>query len=142
MAPEIFSIHGTFIFGWNDLMKATLKRIITVPTTCLLVCFMVSFSSARAQRPDDPKDIVLFDPLFWKDQLKLSAAQSKKIQEINWEYYENLRHVLYDEHASREGLRTRAMQCLMQRSQKIWDTFQPKQKRKWRKIEDETMGTT
>lgn len=123
-------------------MKATLKRIITAPTTCLLVCFMISFSSALAQRPDDPKGIVLFDPLFWKDQLKLSAAQSKKIQEINWEYYENLRHVLYDERSNGEGLRTKAIQCLMQRSQKIWDTFQPKQKRKWRKIEDETMGTT
>jgi hypothetical protein len=125
-------------------MKKTFKTIIIARFTGLLVCFMVSFFTVSAQRPDDQKDdqkdIVLYDPLFWKDQLKLSDAQSKKIQEINWEYYESLRMVLYDEHANREGLRTKAMQCLMQRSQKIWDTFQPKQKRKWRKIEDETMA--
>jgi hypothetical protein len=121
-------------------MKKTFKTIITARFTGLLVCFMVSFFTVSAQRPDDQKDIVLYDPLFWKDQLKLSDAQSKKIQEINWEYYESLQMVLYDEHANREGLRTKAMQCLMQRSQKIWDTFQPKQKRKWRKIEDETMA--
>jgi hypothetical protein len=125
-------------------MKKTFKTIITARFTGLLVSFMVSFFTVSAQRPDDQKDdqkdIVLYDPLFWKDQLKLSDAQSKKIQEINWEYYESLQMVLYDEHANREGLRTKAMQCLMQRSQKIWDTFQPKQKRKWRKIEDETMA--
>lgn len=121
-------------------MKKTLKKIITARFTGLLVCFMVSAFTVSAQRADDQKDIVLYDPLFWKDQLKLSDAQSKKIQEINWEYYESLRMVLYDEHANREGLRTKAMQCLMQRSQKIWDTFQPRQKRKWRKIEDETMA--
>lgn len=121
-------------------MKTTFKKILTTRTAGLLVCFMTSFFSVSAQRPDDQKDIVLYDPLFWKDQLKLSAAQSKKIQEINWEYYESLRMVLYDEHANREGLRMKAMQCLMQRSQKIWNTFQPKQKRKWRKIEDETMA--
>jgi hypothetical protein len=121
-------------------MKTTLKRMITMRTGSLLVCFMVSFFSVSAQHADDKKGIVLYDPLFWKDQLKLSDAQSKKIQEINWEYYESLRTVLYNEHANREGLRTKAMQCLMQRSQKIWDTFQPKQKRKWRKIEYETMA--
>jgi hypothetical protein len=121
-------------------MKKTFKKIITARLTGLLVCFMASAFTVSAQRPDDQKEIVLYDPLFWKDQLKLSDAQSKKIQEINWEYYESLRMVLYDGHANREGLRTKAMQCLMQRSQKIWDTFQPRQKRKWRKIEDETMA--
>ena len=60
----------------------------------LLVCFVMSFA-AHAQQAQDLKNIVMFDPLFWKEQLKLKDAQCRSIQDINAEYYENLRRANY-----------------------------------------------
>lgn len=101
----------------------------------LLVCFVMSFS-AHAQQAQDLKNIVMFDPLFWKEQLKLKDAQCRSIQDINAEYYENLKKVFRDYPQDRSAMQTRAAQYLLQRSQKIWDIFHPNQRRKWKRMWD------
>ena len=103
--------------------------------TTLLVYCVVSFA-AHAQQTQDLKDIVLYDPLFWKEKLKLKDAQCKYIQRVNIEYYENLKRAFQDFPQDRATVQLRAAQYLVQRSQKIWDTFRPNQRRRWKKLWD------
>lgn len=101
----------------------------------LLVCFVMSFA-VHAQQAQDLKSIVMYDPLFWKEQLKLKDTQCRLIQSINTEYYENLKRVFRDHPQDRSVMQTRAAQYLQQRSQKIWDIFHPNQRRKWKRMWD------
>jgi hypothetical protein len=78
------------------------------------------------------ESIVVFDPLFWKDQLKLDASQRRKIKEINIEYYERL-YAIHEE-PNRQQVQVRAAQSLLQRSEEIWGTFYPRQRKKWKKL--------
>jgi hypothetical protein len=58
--------------------------------TLYIVVLAFSVSSAYAQNEQAGKNLVLFDPLFWKDQLKLDDDQCQKIKLINSQYYEKL----------------------------------------------------
>jgi trehalose/maltose hydrolase-like predicted phosphorylase len=77
--------------------------------------------------------IVVFDPLFWKDQLKLDEFQCRKIKEINTTFYQQLSVVSHNE-TNRNDARRKAEQSLMQRSEEIWETFHPKQRKRWKKM--------
>lgn len=109
-------------------------------TGSLLVCFVMSFA-AQAQQARDVENIVMYDPLFWKEQLKLKDAQCRLIQDINAEYYENLKKVFYDYSQDRSAMQARAVQYLEQRSRKIWNIFHPNQRRKWKRMWDHHYAT-
>ncbi|HEY9045279.1 MAG TPA: hypothetical protein VIN08_05260 [Ohtaekwangia sp.] len=101
----------------------------------VLMFFVVSIS-VHAQQSQDVKNVVMYDPLFWKDQLRLKDAQCKSITRINQEYYENLKQVIHETPTDRAAIQVRAAEYLQQRNQKIWDTFHPNQKKRWRKLWD------
>lgn len=102
-----------------------------------LICVFVSMVlSAAAQAPAE-QEVILYDPLFWKDQLSLKNSQSRRIQQINHEFYQDLRLIARssDEKSSLHGQLT---QSLIERSHKIWETLYPKQRRKLEKIMDKS----
>jgi len=101
-----------------------------------LVALFVSFS-ANAQSVDEGKVIIKYDPLFWKEQLRLSPAQYAKIKQINYDYYQRLL-TAYSSKASSGAMHVKVEEYLELRSAQIWDTFQPRQKRKWLKLWGET----
>lgn len=98
------------------------------------------FFSAQAQESSQ-HEVVMYDPLFWKDELALKNNQSRKIEEINSEFYETIR-TLKAEQPSREENHTVLERGLQQRSQKIFETLLPKQRRKLEKIIDKTAPIT
>jgi hypothetical protein len=92
-----------------------------------------SFES-HAQEAKTPETAVVFDPLFWKDELKLTASQYQAIQNINREYYESIYRAADENQGNISLLQHKTTQLLQNRSEKIWNTFLPKQKRKWEKL--------
>lgn len=103
-----------------------------------IALFLCSASFAYAQDERDGKNIVLFDPLFWKDQLKLDDHQCQKIRQINSEFYEKLSHVARE--SNHQTVKSKAAQTVLERSEDIWETFHPKQRKRWKKIwQDDTI---
>lgn len=107
-----------------------------------LVCLCIFLCSAivtHAQDTQNEKGYVLYDPLFWKSQLKLDAGQVQKIREINSQFYEKLSAVAHEQ-TSHNEIRQKAVETLMQRSDEIWETFYPKQRRIWKKMWSDNSG--
>lgn len=102
----------------------------------IIIVGAIIFSSGAlvAQDVAEPEKLIQYDPLFWKDQLKLDNEQCLKIREINGEYYRNLFIAYQEEQDDRKALRQLADKSLMQRNQEIWDTFDSKQRKRWKRI--------
>jgi hypothetical protein len=90
--------------------------------------------SLLAQKINESEQLIQYDPLFWKDQLKLDNDQCIKIREINGEYYKSLFIAYKEEKDDRKALRKLADKSLMQRNQEIWDTFDSRQRKRWKRI--------
>ncbi|SRR5690606_20424521 len=99
----------------------------------LLTVLLLS-SAVSAQDIDNPENLINYDPLFWKDKLKLDDEQCQKIREINGEYYQNLNIAYQKEKDNRVVLRKLAEESLIQRNQEIWDIFHARQKKRWKKM--------
>lgn len=97
----------------------------------LFVAFILSLSTLTMAQD---ANLVQYDPLFWKDKLKLDRDQCQKIKEINSEYYESLFTAYKEEKGDRNALRKSANKSLVQRNQEIWETFHPKQRKRWKRI--------
>jgi hypothetical protein len=89
------------------------------------------FMAAFSQQVKEEKAEVLFDPLFWKEDLKLSFDQCQKIKNINYEFFQRIHAISSQE---RVLAPSKAAELLSDRSEKIWSTFQPRQKKKWKKM--------
>lgn len=101
----------------------------------ILVCVsLLSSSLMFAQEAVQSENLVQYDPLFWKDKLKLDPEQCQKIREINGEYYENLFTAYQEVKHDRNALRSLANKSLEQRNQEIWETFHPKQRKRWKRM--------
>jgi hypothetical protein len=92
---------------------------------------LLSITSAGAQDNTPAKTVVLFDPLFWKEDLKLSTGQCQKIKDINFEFFQR---IISLSHETRSVVPAKTAELLSDRSEKIWSTFQPRQKKKWKKM--------
>lgn len=101
---------------------------------------LFSALSGYSQDNQHAKGFVLYDPLFWKDQLKLNAFQCQKIREINSEYYEKLLAVVHQE-KNRSTVKVKAAESLQQRSEEIWETFDSRQRKRWKKISENSSST-
>ena len=100
----------------------------------LIFCLFMALSAiAHAQDEQPENELVLYDPLFWKEELKLDDDQCQKIKEINSEFYERLTEVGQDIPNHPEA-RALAQETILQRSEGIWETFYPKQRKRWKKI--------
>lgn len=110
-------------------------------TNLLLILIVLTAFSARAQESpgNESKDVVMYDPLFWRDELNIKNNQSRRIEEINTEFYENIRQNRSDDQQKNTTTLERGLQ---QRSQKIFETLLPKQRRKLEKIIDKTALVT
>jgi hypothetical protein len=102
----------------------------------ILMIFVTVLALSTVARSQDVKhqNIVSYDPLFWKDKLKLDDEQCQKIREINGEYYQNLSIAYKREKDNLAALRKLADESLDQRNQEIWETFHNKQKKRWKKM--------
>lgn len=103
----------------------------------LIFVTLVTFTAKAQENQNDARELVMYDPLFWKSDLSLRDEQSKKIEEINAEFYQNLRQIK-EETPDRESNTTRLEQGLHERSQKIYQTLMPRQRKKLEKIIDKT----
>ncbi|RAW00938.1 hypothetical protein DQQ10_11910 [Pseudochryseolinea flava] len=84
---------------------------------------------------NDEKIIIKYDPLFWKDQLKLSDDQYVKIREINYAYYQKLMDVAQQKAtANHTAMKLKVDEFLEERSNQIWNTFHSRQRKKWMKM--------
>ena len=86
-----------------------------------------------------PKSLILYDPLFWKDQLKLSFIQQKLIDKINIEFYESIKATYSTYKGKQASHQVEITDLLMSRSEQIWEIFRNRQKRKWEKLETLTI---
>ena len=102
----------------------------------IAVMLLSTTSFLYAQGPKAEQNMIVFDPLFWKDQLKLDDSQCLRIREINSVFYEKLSDVANE--SNHQVVKAKAAQSLLERSEEIWETFHPKQRRKWKKIAQET----
>jgi hypothetical protein len=118
-------------------MKVTNQPALLTRYFLFIAAVSISFGCYAQQSPDDERETVMYDPLFWKDELSLRQTQSRKIEEINTEFYENLRQVK-DEQANQAEMHEQLERGLHERSQKIYETLLPKQRRKLEKIVDKT----
>lgn len=84
---------------------------------------------------EEERAVVLYDPLFWRDELSLKAVQSRQIEEINNEFYESLRHIR-TEQSDKEEMNKQLNEGLQERSKKIYDALQPKQRKRLDRIVD------
>jgi hypothetical protein len=102
---------------------------------------LATANMVSAQNDNTNKNIVMYDPLFWKDKLKLDDSQCQKIRQINSEYYEKLTAVVH-ESSSHQTVKARAAQTLIERSDEIWETFHPKQRKRWKKLWQDNNSNT
>lgn len=102
----------------------------------LFLFFILSISVNAQQLITENKNIVIYDPLLWKHQLKLNANQREKIQQINLEFYQSIYKAAQDDSRDRAALQSKANQYIQQRSQEIWEAFNPNQRRKWKRMWD------
>ncbi|HPW63485.1 MAG TPA: hypothetical protein PLJ13_14405 [Cyclobacteriaceae bacterium] len=100
----------------------------------LLVISFCGVLSVNAQSLAGNSTEVVFDPLFWERDLKLSRKQYGEILEINVEFYNSVNQTLHRESAGHPNL----MEMVKKRSDLIWGVFSSRQKFKWRKIFETT----
>ena len=117
------------------------KPALILKSLRLLMTLVAVLFAFGAKAQNSSHDVVMYDPLFWKDELNIRNAQSHKIEDINNEFYDKIRQ-MKDEQTSREAKNTALERGLQERSQKIFETLQPKQRRKLEKIIDKTTTIT
>lgn len=103
---------------------------------CLSVFFVVSISAQAQPANTEDKNIVVYDPLLWKHELKLSADQRQKIQKINLEFYQSIYETANTQNSDHANLQSKANEFLEHRSQEIWNAFNASQRRKWKRMWD------
>ena len=108
-----------------------MKRLLHI----ILACFLLSLLVYPVLGQDQPENLaVVYDPLFWKEELKLKDNQCQSIQKINSEYYQLIESSVRNSSVSIPEIQEIAKEGLVERSQKIWDTLHTNQKRKWVKM--------
>ncbi len=97
-----------------------------------ILCNIAGIQSLYSQNMNDGNSEVMYDPTFWKQDLRLSKEQYFAITEINSEFYNNLIQAVHQVMDSKEN--HISTDLLAQRTKLIWKLLSPRQKTKWRKI--------
>jgi hypothetical protein len=74
---------------------------------------------------------VVYDPLFWKEKLKLNRNQCEQISHVNTAYYQAIQTAA---RAKSQKQKIEPYKLLHERSEQLWNIFSSKQKQKWRKL--------
>jgi hypothetical protein len=85
---------------------------------------IVFASFAQSKIPNN----VVFDPLFWRSELKLKQEQVHKIDEINMGFYSRILN-------ARDQAGINLDELTRERSEQIWNTFSAKQRKRWKRLE-------
>jgi hypothetical protein len=109
-----------------------MKRLLLIGFACFSLSLVVSPVLGQEGQPENLA--VVYDPLFWKEELRLKDTQCQSIQKINSEYYQLIESSVRNSSASIPEIQEIAKEGLVERSQKIWDTLHTNQKRKWVKL--------
>lgn len=109
-----------------------MKRFFQICSCAFLVGFIAFPAFSQEGESEDP--VIVYDPLFWKSELKLKDSQCQSIQQINSEYYQLIESTVRNSDVSSPDLKEIAKEGLVERSHKIWDTLHTNQKRKWVKM--------
>jgi len=130
---RILSNDGIRYYTENDFIRIkispmNLTRIVLVAVTAL------AFHTGAAQEKEKHRTVITYDPLFWKDKLNLNPHQSQRIRDINSQYYDQLLATFREDRANRAVLNNKVNESLTARSEEIWNTLYPRQRRKWEKI--------
>lgn len=104
--------------------------------------FFIGFLTfpALAQEGELEEPVIVYDPLFWKSELRLKDSQCQSIQQINSEYYQLIESTARNSETSQPELQEIAKEGLVERSQKIWGTFHTNQKKRWVKMWNQQYG--
>lgn len=105
--------------------------------TLFFILLAASQAWSQTQSQISANGLIKYDPLFWRNELNLNSTQSNRIREINYKFYEELQETFEREHDNRTALRTKVSESLRNRSQLIWQTLDPKQRKKLEKIMNE-----
>ena len=103
-----------------------------------LMAFFISvlaLTDGLCQQLDKTSQTIVYDPLFWKDKLKLKDWQRIRITEINSDFYGAL--IEFAKSPVKSAAKENVTKLLDQRSEKIWSTFSQRQKNIWKKLESE-----
>ena len=98
----------------------------------IAIILMVGYGVVAFGQTENPE--VLYDPLFWKDDLKLKNEQCSEINAVNHEYYERILDTYEEVADDRQALNRAIVQCSRDRSHQIWEIFSPKQRKRWTKL--------
>jgi hypothetical protein len=98
----------------------------------LLFCCFAGVQFVHAQNMNGSNAEVIYDPTFWRQDLKLSKEQYFAIAEINSEFYNNLIESAHQVIVSRENHISDDL--LAERTKSIWKLLSQRQKTKWKKI--------
>ncbi len=109
-----------------------MKRLVLIGFTCFSLILLVYPALGQEAQPETLA--VVYDPLFWKEELRLKDSQCQSIQKINSEYYQLIESSVKNDSVSMPEKQEIAKEGLVERSQKIWDTLHTNQKRKWVKL--------
>ena len=98
--------------------------------------FLLIFLSLHAypQLQGNSDVAIVYDPLFWKKDLRLSASQCFHIRSINARFYESLKEVATGPTAVAQK-RKQCIDLLQQRSNAIWGLFSRRQKNEWKRLD-------
>jgi hypothetical protein len=97
------------------------------------VCLLVSLLSSTASGQNGVTQVVGYDPLFWKAELRLNTQQCIQLRDINAEFYKSLEACAND-NTKHNIEKTRIIQLLSNRSEQILNVFSYRQRKKWEKI--------
>ncbi len=101
----------------------------------ILPLLVLSFVANAQEQSNEKNNLVLYDPLLWKNELKLNEGQRQEIQKINIAFYQSIYEAAADL-KDQKTMQFKANQYLQQRSQEIWDSFRPSQRKKWKRLWD------
>lgn len=101
----------------------------------LILLFMLLTPLAKAQSGDDASGVVMYDPLFWRHELRIKPTQARKIEEINRDFYAQLLTAYQAQPDDENYLSGKVVENTKIRNQRILDTFAPHQRKKWEKIQ-------
>ena len=101
-----------------------------------LLSFLILLTASQAwgQSQAVSTRLIKYDPLFWKSELNLNSSQSNRIREINYKFYEEIQDTYQKNQDDRSALTSKISESLKNRSQLIWETLEPKQRKKLEKI--------
>lgn len=103
----------------------------------VLIALFVSglaVTESYSQKKEGNQTIV-YDPLFWKDKLKLKDWQRLRINEINADFYGAL--IEYSKAPTKSAATENVHKLLTHRSEQIWNTFSERQKNIWKRLESQ-----